>query len=99
MKKSTFYLRIVQTAFILMMVSSFIVVKYPLLIFLITGIGLIGTEQQITYTKLKVIEDKIEEREALRTIRKQQIVVRFIQFAVLVTAILFASQTFHKIKL
>lgn len=98
MKKSTFYLRVGQTAFVLMMVSSFIVVKYPLLIFIFTGIGLIGTEQLITYTKLKVIEERIEDRDAQKMIRKQQIIVRLIQFAVLVTAILFASQTFHRIK-
>lgn len=98
MKKSTFYLRIGQATFVMMMLSSVIIVKYPLLIFIFTSIGLIGAEQQITYTKLKVIEDRIEEREAQKMIRKQQIAVRLIQFAVLITAILIASQTFHKIK-
>jgi hypothetical protein len=98
-KKSNFYFTISQVFFGILSLSSVFVVKYPLLIFLFTIIGLIGAQQLITYKKLWVIENKISIQEAGSMIKKTKIIVISIQVCILITAILLASQTFHKIKL
>ena len=97
-KKSNFYFIVWQVSFGILGLSSVLVVKYPLLIFLSSLIGLIGVQQLITYKKLWVIENKISAQEAGSVIKKQKILVRIIQVCILITAILLASQTFHKIK-
>jgi hypothetical protein len=80
------------------MLSSFVVVKYPLLYLLSTLIGIIGFQQLITYKKLWVIENKVSENEAEIMIRTQKITVRAIQAVLIISAIILAIQTFHKIK-
>lgn len=98
MKKSNYYFTIWQVSFGILMISSGFIAKYPRVIFLSTIIGLIGAEQMITYKKLWVIENKISTQEADSMIRKQKILVRIIQICILITAVLIASQTFHKLK-
>ncbi|QNA42685.1 hypothetical protein [Lacibacter sediminis] len=97
-KKSNFYFTIWEVSFGILSLSSVLIVKYPLLIFLSTIIGLIGVEQMITYKKLWVIENKISLQEAGSMIKKQKILVRIIQGCILITAVIIASQTFHKVK-
>ncbi len=98
MKKSNYYFTIWQVSIGVLMVSSVFIAKYPLVFFLSTIIGLIGAEQLITYKKLWVIENQISTQEADRMIQKQKVLVRIIQVCILITAVLIASQTFHKIK-
>lgn len=52
----------------------------------------------ITYKKLWVIENKISLQEAGSMNKKQKILVRIIQGCILITAVIIANQTFHKIK-
>lgn len=98
MKKSKFYFSVSQACILTVMISSVIIVQYPLFLFFSTIIGLIGAQQLITYKKLWVVENRILESEAQMMIRKQKTLVRVIQITILITAILIASQTFHKIK-
>jgi len=97
-KKSNFYFTISQVFFGILSLSSVFVVKYPLLIFLSTIIGIIGFQQLITYKKLWVIENKISTQNVGSMIKKTKIIVIVIQVCIIITAILIASQTFHKIK-
>jgi hypothetical protein len=98
MKKSNFYFLFFKITTGILMLSSFVVVKYPLLYLLSTLIGIIGFQQLITYKKLWVIENKVSENEAEIMIRTQKITVRAIQAVLIISAIILAIQTFHKIK-
>jgi hypothetical protein len=98
MKKSSFYLSVSQMLFAAGMFCAPIIAKYPLAIIISTLMLLIATEQMITYKQLYVIENKVLESEAKGIIRKQKLLVRIIQGCILITAVLMASQTFHKIK-
>ena len=96
-KKSNYYFTIWQVSFGILMISSGFIAKYPLVIFLSTIIGLIGAEQMITYKKLWVIENNISTQEADTMIQKQKVLVRIIQVVLIISAVIIASQTFHKI--
>ena len=98
MKKSDFYRSVSQGLFGVGIFSAPVIVKYPITIFLWVLILLIAAQQMITYKQLYVIENKVLESEAKDMIRKQKLLVRIIQVCILITAILIASQTFHKIK-
>jgi hypothetical protein len=98
MKKSNFYRSVSKALFAAGSLSVLIIVKYPLTIFIWVLMLLIAAEQLIIYKKLYIIENKILESDAKDIIRKQKLVVRIIQVCILITAVLLASQTFHKIK-
>jgi hypothetical protein len=98
MKKSNFYRSVSQILFAAGVLSALIIVKYPLTIFIWVLMLLIAAEQLIIYKKLYIIENKILESDAKGIIRKQKLVVRIIQVCILITAVLVASQTFHKVK-
>jgi hypothetical protein len=98
MKKSNFYRSVSQILFAAGVLSALIIVKYPLTIFIWVLMLLIAAEQLIIYKKLYIIENKILESDTKGIIRKQKLVVRIIQVCILITAVLVASQTFHKVK-
>jgi cytochrome bd-type quinol oxidase subunit 1 len=97
-KKSNYYFTIWQVSSGILMMSSVLIAKYPLVFFLSTIIGIIGAQQLITYKKLWVIENKISTQDVGSMIKKTKIIVIVIQVCIIITAILIASQTFHKIK-
>ena len=96
--KSSFYRSISQGLFVAGILGSYLIVKVPLLIIGWALMLLIAAQQLITYKQLHVIENKTPEDEAAIMIRRQKMVVRIIQIAVVISAILIASQTFHKMK-
>ncbi len=98
MKKSNFYRSVSQTLFLAGILSAVIIVKYPLAIFFWVLMLLIASEQMIIYKQLYVVENKVSENEAKKMVSTQKMVARIIQVCILITAVLVASQTFHKIK-
>ena len=98
MKKSSFYRSVSKTLFAAGGLSVVIIVKYLLTIFIWVLILLIASEQMIIHKQLYVVENKISESEAKKMVSTQKMVARIIQVCILITAVLMASQTFHKIK-
>ncbi|MEQ1798131.1 MAG: hypothetical protein ABL872_09270 [Lacibacter sp.] len=97
MKKSNFYRSVSQILFAAGMLSAPFIVKFPLAIFVWVLMLLIASQQMITYKQLYIIENNISEIEAKILVRKQKLIVRIIQVAILITAVLIGTQTFHKI--
>lgn len=98
MKKSNFYRFVSQTLFLAGILSAVIIVKYPLMIFIWVLMLLIASEQMIIYKQLYVVENKVLESEAKKIVSTQRMVARILQIVILISGVLIASQTFHKIK-
>ncbi|MEJ8843980.1 hypothetical protein WG954_16425 [Lacibacter sp. H375] len=98
MKKSSFYRSVSQTLFLAGILSAVIIVKYPLTIFIWVLMLLIAAEQLIIYKQLYVVENKVSESESKKMVSTQRMVARIIQIVILISGVLMASQTFHKIK-